>query len=72
VPAKRKTETFSVEARVVVIASRPVVANSLEEAIATARKMTVADFVDVIGEHNDSSIRISSVSNVDAWKTDDY
>ena len=69
---RKSPPKFTVEARVVVITSQTISADSFEDALAKAQAMKVEDFVEVIGEHHDSSIRISSVGADGMWRTDNY
>jgi hypothetical protein len=49
---------FQVSAQIHVETTRDITADSMEDALAQARKFDVLDFVELSGEHNDSSHEI--------------
>ena len=65
-----KTQKYLVTARIVIISDVEVNANSFEEAVEQSKLLTETDFVTVDGEFNDGSIRIVSIGQPNAWKTD--
>jgi len=67
---KTKQKEFSVTARIIVITSIPVVAASLEEAVAKSKGFDTTDFIEIPGEHCDSSCEVVAVSNNADWNTD--
>jgi len=69
---KPSPKEFQITARLVVISSINVVADTYESAIVKAKDLHVSDFVTVDGEHLDSSLRLVSVGDPKGWETDDY
>jgi hypothetical protein len=61
VTAKPKRQEYMVYAKVVVDCAIPVAATSFEDALEQARDLKVLDFVEVLGEHNDSNHQITGV-----------
>lgn len=68
---QKQNKKFEITARIVVITSISVVADSMEEAVVQAKELKETDFITVDGEYLDGSIRITGVSSPDSWKTDD-
>lgn len=67
---KESKKEFNVTVRIVLITERSVVANTYEEALTEANKLGVEDFIDINFAHNDSSLRIASISEGGMWATD--
>ncbi len=59
--ATKKTQKFLVMANLTLDTNAEITASSLEEAIEIARTLKIADFVEILGDHNDSSLHISGV-----------
>lgn len=59
--AKQKKKQIYVQAELKVFTSLPIDADSLEGAVLIAKNMEVTEFVKILGEHNDSEIKITGV-----------
>lgn len=59
--SKAKQRTFYVEGRIGLCVGKEVSATSLEEANEKAKLMKLDQFVEILGDHNDSNFRISGV-----------
>jgi len=59
--AKKNLDTFHVYATVVVDTSIEIKAETLEDALNKARDLKIDNFVDILGEHNDSGFKITGV-----------
>lgn len=57
-----KIETYYVEGRIGLSVGLEVQAKTLEEAIEKSKAMTLGDFVEILGDHNDSNFGIAGVS----------
>jgi hypothetical protein len=58
-------KTYYVEGRIGLCVGVEVYAKSLEEAVEKAKTLELGDFVDILGEHNDSNFEISGVFKAD-------
>lgn len=56
-----KLKSYNVWADIKVISSIEIKAESLEDALAISKKLEVTDFIDITGEHIDSSMEITGV-----------
>jgi len=56
-----KFKTFTICAKLMLDTTAEVSAESLEQAVEKSRTFTVDDFVEILGEHNDSSLTIYGV-----------
>lgn len=54
-------KTFRVVARVTMETDMEIACNTLEEAVAEARKLEVLDFVKPLGDHLDSNLEITGI-----------
>ena len=59
--ASKKQLRFFVEARVAVSVSVNISAKSLDEALEKAKQMKLEDFIEILGDHNDSNFALSGV-----------
>lgn len=60
----KKLKTFVISAKVTVDTTCEVKAETLEEAIELGRQLGVHDFVDIRGDHNDSSLVVTGLFEV--------
>lgn len=67
-----KLQKFSVTARLVLIIGIDIKAESYEDALKEAETLKETDFVKILGDFNDGSIRIVNVGKDEYWHTDDY
>lgn len=58
---KKPAKQMRVYAELTLSTSIPVMANSLEEALVASKEFDTDDFMDIKGEHNDSSVRITGI-----------
>lgn len=58
---KSKNRTFSIMAKVTLDTAIQVNATSLEEAIVKARELKTSDFIEILGDNNDSEVKITGV-----------
>lgn len=58
---KAKTRSFDVHARMNLLVSISISAQSLDEAVEASKKMAEEDFVDFIGDYVDGEFRISGI-----------
>lgn len=65
----KKLKAFDVTARLVLMVSTTIQAESMEDALIQAKDMRETDFV-TIPEFLDGSIKITGVSKTGAWKTE--
>lgn len=56
-----KRKTFYVEARIGLCVGVEIMATSLDDAIEKAKGMELRQFVEILGNHNDSTFAISGV-----------
>jgi hypothetical protein len=63
---KKKQQRFFVEGKMALAVGVEITADSLESAMARAQAMKLDDFVDILGEHNDSNFRISGVFSAES------
>jgi hypothetical protein len=59
---KQKQQEYQVTGRIDIEVGVSVRAASVEEAVAKSKDLSIDDFVTVLGEHNDSTFRITGVS----------
>lgn len=59
--AARKKQGWTVDAIVEVHTNKVVFAESLEDAVAIGRSLTLKDFVEILGDHNDSRMKVNGV-----------
>lgn len=67
---KNRLKTYQVTARLALMVSTEISAESLEDAAIQAKTMKEADFVEVLGEFQDGNIFIQGVSDNEQWSTD--
>ena len=58
-------KTFTIGAEIIVLTNRTVQANSFQEAVERADRMSLKDFVTLKGDHIDSRVTISDVGHSD-------
>ena len=58
---KKTNKRFLIGAKITVETDYTVVAETLEEAVQKARTLELTDFIEIHGNHNDSSLNITSV-----------
>jgi hypothetical protein len=68
--SSKKLKPFSITSRIVVLSAIVVQAENLEQALVKSREYKVQDFVEVIADHHDSSIMISSVTLDGSWNVE--
>ena len=61
---------YEVTARMIIVASHTINAESLEDAVEQSKSMKEVDFIKVKGSFIDGSIRISGVSRTNYWNTE--
>ena len=66
-----KLKKFQITGRTVIISTVDVEAENFENAAVKAKELKEKDFVKVLGEYFDSSLRIITVAHHEIWKTDD-
>ena len=59
--AKAKKKTSHIYAKVGIETSIEIQANSLEDALEQSKSLKIGEFVEIIGEHNDSEMKITGV-----------
>ena len=59
--SKAKTREFQVEAKICLAVGVNIHAQTLEAAMEHAKQMKLDQFVDILGDHNNSNFRISAV-----------
>lgn len=59
--AKKNNKIFYVNGRLIVDVNVPVTANTLEEAVQKSKDLKWDDFIEIVGEHNDSELKIKGV-----------
>ena len=59
--AKKGGTQFLIGARITVETNCVVRADSLEEALDIGRTLKLSDFIEIKGDHNDSSLKIDSI-----------
>ena len=59
--SKNKARSFYVEGRIGLSVGLEVRATSLDEANEKAKALALKDFVEILGDHNDSNFRIAGV-----------
>jgi len=57
----KKLETFHIYAKVLIETSIEIGAENLQNALEKSKELKISDFVDIIGEHNDSELRITGI-----------
>ena len=57
--AKKGTRQFTISAAIGLETSIQMSASSLEEAVQKSKDLTISDFIDILGEHNDSVLTVS-------------
>ena len=57
--AKKGTRQFTICATIGLETSIEISASSLEEAVEKSKALTISDFIDILGEHNDSVLTVS-------------
>ena len=55
---ENKQQRFSIYSKITLDTSIEIAADSLEDAVAKSKSLIIDDFIDIHGEHNDSTVEI--------------
>ena len=58
---KKTAKTFNIQAKITLDTGINITANTLEDAMAEARTFDIHQFIDLLGDHNDSSVTITGL-----------
>jgi hypothetical protein len=58
---KQTLKTFHVNARINLDTTIEISAKDLDEAVAKGKTLDINDFIEIVGDHNDSSFRVSGI-----------
>jgi hypothetical protein len=58
---KQTLKTFHVNVRINLDTTIEISAKDLDEAVAKSKALDINDFIDITGDHNDSSFRVSGI-----------
>jgi hypothetical protein len=68
---KQSTSTrFQIVGRIVALVGVDVPAKTMDEALDKSKELKVEDFITIDGDHQDSSLVISSISKHGTWDTE--
>ena len=56
---KKGPRQFTISAAIGLETSIEIIASSLEEAVEKTKTLTISDFIEILGEHNDSVFTVS-------------
>ena len=57
----KKLETFHIYAKILLETSLEIGAENLQNALEKSKELKISDFVDIIGEHCDSELKITGI-----------
>jgi hypothetical protein len=57
--SSKKQKEFLVTAKLTIDTNRAVLADDLAEAVEKSKNLVITDFVDILGDHNDSTVEIT-------------